>query len=221
MVGDGSNATIERQGDETDRDVERDRSELRAPDAERRDHHEARGEGADDRAHGVRSVEPRQTLSELRVLLDEQARDDRQRGAHQEGGQHQGDEGERATERDESGIDAAVPFREREIERVDGAHQRRQHERECADPELQQRVDPQRSIEAPGQATGDEAAEGHAAHEGREDDARRLEARAEDQRQVPEPGHLVDEPGRTRCDEERVRETMIEAVHGTENPQAR
>ena len=167
---------------------------------EQLDEHEARKQGADDRAHRVRRIESPERLAERRRAR-EMPDEGRERGAHHDRGRRQGEDREDEAGDGEHGraldrrVDAAVDLVD-EPER----HWRDQHHDD--ERELQQAVHAQRRANAVGDPPADGGPDRHPAEEPGEDGRHGLRGVPEHEDELAGPDDLVDESGCAGQDED-------------------
>jgi hypothetical protein len=184
--------------------IDPDGEKLGVPDPERRNQHEASGHRPDHGAERVDAVEPGQPCPEVTVAIDESAGKNGERGAHQQRRKQQDSEGQGRADHVEPRRHAVGRERRAHVETVRQGEKPRQCQGEAGDSHLEKSVDAKRPGDALADPPEQESAEAQSRHERGQKDARRLEARAEDQREVPQPGHLVHKSCGAREEKEPV-----------------
>ena len=173
-------------------DVQRDRHQRRAAQAEQLDEDVAADDRAQYRAERVQPVEPGDPPADVRVLPHQVPGQDRQRHAHQQ--RHRGQREEGEPEPDELDLHRRQRQVGRPEERRDHVEGQRHQQRQAADDDLQQSVHGQRPAQ-PGRHGGadqcPDAEPGQEGGHGRDNGERRV---AEDQDEVLGPDDLIDQP---------------------------
>ena len=176
-------------------------------DADGADEDEPRRDAPDQRAERVEGVQQRQLAPEPPDPVDERARDYGQRGAHQDRGREDHDRREQPAHADEREGVRRQPRRRPGVNGLEPPHDERPGERRCADPQLEERIQPERRAAPVGQSTEQPAAERQAAEERGQDGGDGVRSHAEHLLEQPGPDDLVDEPRGAREEEERRRES--------------
>ncbi len=221
--GRGGRAGPPGEGDGAERggEVERRREQQAGMEAEKGNRQEARSGDAADRAESVRAVKHGGVAADLllrpagrsgffhcRVGCQPQSADDeRQRAAHEQGRGQQAKGGEPDPQQHESPrLATAGSGRSSFDGDIDAGHafeEARREDREQADADFEQRVERQRSRCAVGETAEEPGPEPEAGHENGEERRGGERRVAEDQREVAQPRHLIDQPGGARCEKEQ------------------
>ncbi len=162
----GRFAHCQSQADRQDADgeVDRGRDPVSGPHAQRGNQIESRGQRAKHRADGVDAIEQPRFLADGLAAFGEVADQQRQRGAHQDGGGQHDRRGQRESRHRQrpairiGAIQGSHP-------RLDGANRRRNGQRAQADENLQDAVERRPAGYSIGDPPADPGADGQSAHE--------------------------------------------------------